>query len=54
MELFYSECHTRSPLIFFGIRPIKFFICDFVIPVAVVDAKSPHISDFAKLRRQLQ
>ena len=39
-DLFIIACHTCSTLIFL-IRPIKLFICDFVVAVPVVDAKAP-------------
>ena len=39
-DLFTSACHTCNTLIFF-IRPIKLFICGFVVDVPVVDAKAP-------------
>ena len=37
-ELFLNACRTCSTLIFL---PIKFLICDVVIPFAVVDTKAP-------------
>ena len=32
---------ARAARLYFTIQPIKFLICDVVIPVAVADAKAP-------------